>query len=513
MIKHELRHIILQTALFLGAVLALSTSLAQNGGPINLVYSETVQDAPGLKNTILAKGNVQFEHDNARLFCDSALFFRNKNIVKAYGKVQINQNDTINLFCDSLLYNGNTNISKLIGNVRFRDNEYKLTTDSLEYNGNTMQGYYRNHAVITSVHQAMKLTSLKGYYFSRSKTFFFRDSVHITDPNFELFADTLEFRTPTSTTHFHGPTTVLMDSTTKLLCTKGTYFTNEGYAELWNGATLWQENTMLYADSLKFNQNEDIGEGFCNIKIKDSTENSEIRSDYVYKFKGQNHLKLADNAKIIQFNKADTLIVKADSIDWQNDTVTDFMRAIAEYNVHIFNGAIVVRCDSASFLEKDSLIKLHKDPIIWNEENQLTSDSTTIIYYEGEFHKIFMHDNAFLASKKDSIYYDQIKGKDMIVQLDSNQLKRIYVEKNVMTNFFLQQDSEDSTKVKVVTGMNHSICNEIVVYFIKGELDRVAFLDEPEAKFYPIEDLPAKEERLKGFLWQIERKPEKEILE
>lgn len=502
---------IVHTALFLGAVFSVNNTIAQNT-PINLVFAETVQDALGHPNTIVAKGHVQFEHNNAKLYCDSALLFRNTNIVKAYGTVQINQNDTINLFCDSLVYNGRTNISKLKGHVRFRDNEYKMVTDSLTYDGNKMHGYYTNWAVISSIKESMKLTSRIGYYYSKQKTFYFRDSVHITDPSFELFADTLEFRTPSSTMHFHGPTKILMDSST-LLCKKGIYYSNEGYAELWNGATLIQDETSVYADSLLFDQKKDIGEGFCNVRIKDSTEKTEIRSDYLYKFPGQNHLKLADNAKIIQFNANDTLIIKADSIDWKKDSLTNKQTAIAEYEVNIYNGPLIVRCDSASFLEADSLLKLHKEPIIWNGQNQLTSDSAIAIIYDGNFEQMTLYDNSMLVGFKDSVYYDQIKGKDMIVTLDSNKIENIFVEKNAQTLYFLEQEQEDSLMTKAITGLNKIDCNQIVVFFKKGDIDRVKFNDQPDATFYPIELAPKKELFLKGFLWQIDRKPEPLVLE
>ncbi|MCH2235224.1 MAG: hypothetical protein MK078_13320 [Crocinitomicaceae bacterium] len=496
----------------MSAVFAVNSAVAQNG-VVNLVFSETVQDAVGYENTVMAKGHVQFEHDNAKLYCDSALWFRTPNIVKAYGTVQINQNDTINLFCDTLVYFGNEKIAKLKSNVRFRDNEYKMVTDSLTYDGDKMQGYYRNWAVISSIKSEMKLTSRIGYYYSKRKTFFFRDSVHITDPEFELFADTLEFRTPTSTMHFHGPTTILMDTSSTLYCNEGTYFTKDGYAELWNGATLLQDETSVYADSLLFNQKSDIGEGFCNVKIRDTTENTEIRSDYLYKYPGQEHLKLGDNAKIIQFNDPDTLIIVADTIDWQKDTLTSKQLAIAEYNVNIFNGPVIVVCDSASYIENDSILKLHKDPIIWNDDNQLTADSVIARIYEGNFDQIDLYDNCMLIGFKDSVHYDQIKGKDMQVVLDSNKIKNIYVEKNAQTLYFLEQEQEDSLKTKEVTGMNKIECNEIVVYFMKGEIDRVKFNEDPDATFYPIEQAPKSELFLKGFLWEIERKPYRIVLE
>ena len=213
------------TALLLSAVFIPERCAAQKE-VVRLVFSETVSNSVAFANTTVAEGNVEFAHGGTRLFCDSALFFRDRNLVHAYGHVQINQGDTVNLFCDSLKFNGKTNISKLLSNVRFRDNEYLLTTDSLEYNGNRSVGYYTNHAQISSINSDLTLTSVKGYYYSQTKTFFFKDSVHVEDPKYELFSDTLEFRTIPSSAHFHGPTKIIFDSS-QVLCERGIYFSKE----------------------------------------------------------------------------------------------------------------------------------------------------------------------------------------------------------------------------------------------------------------------------------------------
>jgi lipopolysaccharide assembly outer membrane protein LptD (OstA) len=162
------------TALFISAFFFQKTRVLSRRHAIELVFAKNVTNSVLYENTTVAKGDVAFKHNETRLFCDSALFFRDKNLVHAYGKVQINQGDTVNLYCDSLKYNGNTKISKLLSNVRFRDSEYLLLTDSLEYNSNNSIGQYKNWATISAINSKVKLTSKKGYYHSQSKIFYSR---------------------------------------------------------------------------------------------------------------------------------------------------------------------------------------------------------------------------------------------------------------------------------------------------------------------------------------------------
>lgn len=506
---------ILITALFIGAVFFAQSAFAQTD-VIELVYAKDVVNSVKYENTTVAKGNVEFKHNGTRLFCDSALYFRNQNLVHAYGKVQINQGDTVNLFCDSLKFNGNTNISKLISNVRFRDNEYLLLTDSLEYNGNKSFGYYKRWATISSINSDLKLTSKKGYYYSDTKTFFFKDSVHVEDPKYELFSDTLEFRTLSTSAHFHGPTVIQFDSS-EVHCVKGEYRSNQETINLWNGASILEPGRSFYADSIFYNQAADLGEGFCNVRLYDSTENVLFLSDYLLKKEKNHALILKDNAHVVQFTEKDTLYLSSDTISYYMDTISEMKLTILENNVAILNGDMRIRCDSAYFSEVDSILKLHKEPILWSQNTQLFADSVLTTYFDNTFHEMFMHNNAMIISEHeaDSIHFDQVKGRYMKATLDSNKIKQVYIESNAQTLYYVEETKKDTMdlETKTLTGMNKIDCNEIFIRFINSEISTVSFLDQPTSIFYPIDKIPNKELYLKGFLWQIERKPPLLLLE
>jgi lipopolysaccharide export system protein LptA len=501
---------ILITALVISAVFIPQTHWGQNEN-VRLVFAEDVVNSEVHKNTTVAKGHVEFKHGNTRLFCDSALYFQDFNIVNAYGDVQINQGDTVNLFCDSLIFNGNTNKSKLLSNVRFRDSEYVMLTDSLDYDGNKSIGSYTNHAYISSINSDLKLTSVKGYYYSNSKTFYFKDSVHIQDPKYELFADTLEFRTTTSSAHFHGPTTILLDSST-VHCNRGIYFSKEERVQLWNGATLDEPGRSFYADSLLFDQKTDLGEGFCNVVMYDTTEQVKFLSDYLLKKPKNEELILKDNARVFQYSEKDTLYLAGDTITYRQDTLTNTKTSIIENNVAIINGDNYIRCDSAYISEADSILKLHKDPIIWNGDMQLFADSVFTTYYDGEFHKMFMYHNALLISARenDTIHYDQMKGKFMTALLDSSKIKQIRIEQNAQSLYYPEETKTDSAGVefKTLKGMDRKDCSEIIFRFSNGEIQKISFIDNPTSVFYPIDQIPPKELYFKGFSWKIEQKPD-----
>jgi len=499
-------------ALLLSVLFFTGKSIAQDQ-PVRLIFAETVTDYRGQPNTTRAVGNVQFAYTNTRMFCDSAIFLQTPNLIYAYGHVQINQGDTVNLFCDSLLYDGNTNISKLRSNVRFRDNEYKLVTDSLDYDGNLSLGHYKNHAVISNITGDLKLTSVKGYYYSDSKTFFFKDSVHVEHPDYELFSDTLEFRTLTSSAHFHGPTKILLDSS-EVHCNKGIYWTDDQLIRLWEGASMFEKGRSLYADSLIYNQASDEGEGFCHVRMYDSTENVLFLSDYLFKAPENVKFTLLDNAHVFQFGN-DTLCLSADTIYNYRDTLTDMSTSIAISMVELVNADLYVACDSAYFSERDSILKLHQMPVMWSQNTQISGDSILATYYDSEFHQLKIYENAFIASEHDSIHYDQIRGKMMTAFLDSSRIQKVLIETNSQTLYYLSEATKDSsgTELKTLTGLNQIDCVNIIIYFTNSEIQNINFVEKPTGTYTPFEEIQQKQLFFKGFLWQIARKPKPIFLE
>jgi len=52
-----------------------------------------------------------------------------------------------------------------------------------------------------------------------------------------------------------------------------------------------------------------------------------------------------------------------------------------------------------------------------------------------------------------------------------------------------------------------------MIYFINSEIENIAFIDQPTAIYYPVDLIPLNELFLKGFLWEIDRKPKPIFLE
>jgi lipopolysaccharide assembly outer membrane protein LptD (OstA) len=114
------------------------------------------------------EGDVNFEYQQNTMFCDSAYYFETAQFVRAYGHVHIIK-ENLNIFCDSAFFDGQAKKSKLWGRVKMRDGDYKLTTDSIDYDSATGRATYRNYGVIQKINSRERITSKVGYFYPDTK--------------------------------------------------------------------------------------------------------------------------------------------------------------------------------------------------------------------------------------------------------------------------------------------------------------------------------------------------------
>jgi lipopolysaccharide assembly outer membrane protein LptD (OstA) len=82
----------------------LAQKLAQKESEIAQINAKIDKDRQRLL------GNVLIKHKDVTMSCDSAYYYKNKNRVRAFSKVHIEQGDTLDLYGDYLHYDGITEI-------------------------------------------------------------------------------------------------------------------------------------------------------------------------------------------------------------------------------------------------------------------------------------------------------------------------------------------------------------------------------------------------------------------
>lgn len=181
-------------------------------------------------------------------------------------------------------------------------------------------------------------------------------------------------------------------------------------------------------------------------------------------------------------------------------TKIGFLEAIGK--VKIYKKDMQVVCDSLLYSDLDSLARLFKEPIIYQEiYRQYTADSVSLVVRNGGMEKASLMSNAFIAIQEDTSHFDQIKGAEMLAYFDDKGgLRRFDVLGGANALFYLEENDALATVNKAESKM-------LSATFKEGELQRVYYFDQAKNDGYPVVQLTTEELKLKGFNWQPEKRP------
>ncbi len=474
-----------------------------NNRNATLVYLENTETLaydqftnPDLK---ILKGNVRFKHDNAYLYCDSAYFYEKANSLDAFGNVRIVQGDTLFVYGDFLFYDGNLKLARLRQNAKLINRKTTLTTDSLNFDRNTNLTYYYTGGKIVDPENT--LTSVWGQYNTSTNDALFRNNVVLTNPNYSMNADTLQYNTKSSFANIIGYTKIVYKDETDIYSTKGWYNTaNERMMLLDRSIVKHKDGKTIIGDTIFYDKAKKYGEAFVNVVMTDSTEKSTLYGDYIYYNESTEAGLATDSALLVDWSSKDTLWLHADTLRTFKDSV--FNTAKGYLNVRLFRNDIQGICDSLIFSERDSVINMYGEPVLWAEENQLSGEFIQAFSKNKKVDRIHIQRSAMAVQKIDSLTFNQLSGKEMIAYIDNSELRRVHVNGNAETIYYPMDDA-DST----IIGLNKTESSFVVMYLKDKKVDKIVMTSATSGVMYPLGQLIGGDIYLKNFFWLEKQRP------
>ena len=170
--------------------------------------------------------------------------------------------------------------------------------------------------------------------------------------------------------------------------------------------------------------------------------------------------------------------------------------------VKLYRDDMQMSCDSLAYGDLDSLVRLYRDPLVFNEGNrQYAADSIYVVIKDRKADRARLMSNAFITTQEDTLCYDQIKGTEMMAYFDSTRtLRRFDALGGATALFFLTENDALATVNKVESKMLYAI-------FDQGNLDKIYYFDNAKNDAYPVVQLPKDERYMKGFRWDPDRRP------
>ena len=191
-------------------------------------------------------------------------------------------------------------------------------------------------------------------------------------------------------------------------------------------------------------------------------------------------------------------------VPFPEDSVYKMIKAYGRVKMYRPDSQMV--CDSLVVLNTDSIIRLYIEPVLWNEENQITSDSMAIHTRNEVVVKAHFMGDPIMGMEIDTMYYNQVAGKDMTAYFADGEVYRNDVEGNAQTIYYMQEEDDPE-----VTGLMYIESSSITFYLTESEIDKIAYKQNPTYVLYPMNMIPETQDlKLKNFEWYYELRPERD---
>lgn len=474
-----------------------SVSTAPQDKRIYLVHADVLRyDRYLTNNAQVLNGKVHFTHQGAKLFCDSAHFYEMSNSFEAFGHVRMYQGDTLSLTSDYAYYDGDEQMAQARYNVVLKNRKTTLYTDSLNFDRLYNNAYFFEGGKL--VDGTTTLTSDWGEYNTESKMAVFNYDVKMKGRDFFLTSDTLYYDTRQSVAHIVGPTDITSGKS-HIYSERGYYDTKTERARLMDRSVLTNEGKSMVGDSVYYGGKNGMSKAFRNVVYVDSVNKNKLTCEYGEYNEATGYAMCTDKAVSIDFSQRDTLYMHADTfkIFTFNINTDSVYRKVHAYNkVRAYRIDLQAVCDSLVYNQHDSCMTMYRDPIVWNNRQQLVGEEIQVFMKDSVLDHAHVINQAFsIEQLPDTVHYNQVSSREMFAFFEKGEIREAQAKDNVLIIYY-PEDSSDSSLI----GLNYTETTELRMFLKNRKMERI-WMPRAEGTLYPMSQIPPSKKLLDGFAW------------
>lgn len=509
-------------------LLAIGNVVLQQWDSLN-VYANELKYFGDTRDAYL-KDSVVLQSKTQKLFTDS-LAYNTATRIANYETGGTLTNDTIFLYSTRGIFNVSIDEAYFKDSVYIQSEDFELFADTLKYNTAEQKAYFLGPTRI-QLTDGGQVYCEAGYYdilnkkalftqnaqyvngeqIAEGDSIFYFDSLNqvimqgqasLTEPGKKASADTIVYYEVEEKLNLTG-NAYFEDSIRTMQSESLIYDTQSDKLTSNARSTIENQNQFLEADSIDFNNQLGLGFAAGNVIWRDTSSHYTIICDTARYIDSSSYLKaFGRRPLLINEVDGDSMLLSADTlVSFENVEQSDTVRAFHAFNdVKVLKSDLQAVCDSLVYSSQDSIFHLYNDPIVWSDTSQFVADSITILMANDQIDKIFLRPNAFIMTSTDHILYSQMKGKEITAFFVEGDIDRMLIKGNAAAIYYTQDD--DGAYI----GANKTECSSMLLRFDGNAVREIAFYDQPEAVFHPIQKADTEALKLEGFLWRGDRQP------
>ena len=468
---------------------------------INIKHADFFEiDEENFPGATIGLGNVFVEVDGATLQCKKVIYYEKENYLQAVGDATLVQGDTILQTSKYIEYDGQTKQSLSWGDVVLKNQTMTLKTDTLHFDRVAQQLYYNSHGTIED--DTNVLESENGNYFLNEHKFQAETDVVITNPDYVLKSNHLDYFTNSGKAYLFGKTTI-KGKESFIYAEKGFYDTKADISHFNKNAYILYKDRRIDGDSLYYDRKKGFASATNNIVMTDTINHTILKGNYAEYFQHKDSAYVVKHAVAITKTEKDSIYIHGDTLLFTGKPKNRIVRAY--HHVKFFKPDLSGKCDSLYSNQAIGLLKMFRKPILWTENGQITGKRIHILSNTEteKLDSLKVLEDAFLIQKDSIDGFNQIKGRNMFAKFEDNEIRTVDFIGNGEILSYLRKDNPK----KDLIGISISTCSKFHVEFVEKEIRKIRFYTNEEGKTYPPSELPENARKLRNFVWRDDERP------
>ncbi len=491
--------------------------------------------------------NVKIIGEDFDLTTDSLAYNTDNQVATFLAPVQIN-NDTSRIYSNSGWFDLDDKKGDFIGNAQYLEGKTIAKSDTISYDS-ALDQVTLSSDTLRSEYISEKDTAYAKiiFYDKKNETFRLTKDAWYIGENNEVKGEVVYYDKKTEKFNVKGrsfvsdPPTIIEADT--LDYNKAIKF---GKAD---GNVIWRDTaakTAIIADHVLYKGEEnymiasnDKGRPYFTTEMDGDTlfmKADTLRSIRVFKERiilpdKDASRKAQKNKKTVKENVSDRIyqssdnlptmpdeIVSKDSLNMGKDSLSNVSSTdtiftgiidtldyfIGDNNVRIFKSDMQAVCDSLVYNKKDSVFTLHSLPFVWSDSSQIAGDTIDIILKDKKVEKLTVTSGATILSSEDLIFFNQIRGRYLEAFFEESKIYRMDVDGDAQIVYYITDDE------KAYSGVNTTEASNMSFLLKDNKITDIRNFREPKSKVLPMKKTDHEAIKVKGFIWNIEKRPKGE---
>ncbi len=455
---------------------------------------------------IIGGVHLEIEGENLEMYCDSVWQFINQSEIRAFGNIQINTRDE-HIWADTLVYFSDVDFSQLRGRVIIKADSTILFGNSVDYRFSTKVAHFIDQIRLEDPEGILRAKS--GYYYRRADSAVFRGQVQLRDSLQYIEGDSLFSNRKSKYYEMYGD--IFADDRENNTMLKGEYLEADSTGRRLLRGNAWLRNVEKRDISAERTETDTTlqakpppPESFRPDTLRPQTDNEGYRPDTLALEQDRPAPPSGDTTAPESRDTTHIRAVKILSVE--NRTETDTTNIIDAYErVRIWSQKFSAVADTSRYNDATETFELWSNSKAWHENVQLSGPYIRVTLSEGDVKQLVSYPEPFSVQQDTAINrLNQMTGDTLTAFFEEGNLRRIHLAGNSHLLRFTKNEQGEADGAIDMTAPTTRI------FFEDGNLSKLKSLGPIEGSYLPQSDQTANR-KLDGFSWTPDLRPQRPV--